>query len=369
MFQYPSEPALLASPGLYCQATYEAQLMILTRRRRTVPKLLSSLGRPAPQCGLGARDQRPESGDICQPTAAAFEAMAGEAHTIPTAKDWIAECETFTSRRKHRLAYRRRGHGSTVLLLHGFPTWSYDYAAVATDLARDHDVVTLDFLGYGASDKPNPYTYSVAESADSVEDLLAHLSLSSMDLVIHDFGGIVGQELVDRQLKGSLPFSISGLTVLNCGIVYSAYRPTLVQRLLNMPMVGRFVAGRITAAKVRAGLNGVRGKKRLSDDEFAELWHGISLQEGHKLAHLHIRYNTERVTHHRRWEAALGAWNGPIQLVWGLSDPVSGKNVLELARENLPSASVVELEGVGHFPQVEAPNAVARVIREAVKNS
>jgi pimeloyl-ACP methyl ester carboxylesterase len=74
----------------------------------------------------------------------------------------------------------------TVLLLHGFPTWSYDYAEVASDLARDHDVITLDFLGYGASDKPNPYQYSVAESADIVEDLAAHLGVKSTRLLIHD---------------------------------------------------------------------------------------------------------------------------------------------------------------------------------------
>ena len=93
----------------------------------------------------------------------------------PTAKEWIDQCQTLISRRGHRIAFRRRGQGPTVLLLHGFPTWSYDYAEVADDLARDHDVITLDFLGYGASDKPNPYDYSVAESADVVEDLAAYL--------------------------------------------------------------------------------------------------------------------------------------------------------------------------------------------------
>jgi hypothetical protein len=39
--------------------------------------------------------------------------------------------------------------------------WSFDYVAVAQDLERDSEVITLDFLGYGASDKPNPYDYSV----------------------------------------------------------------------------------------------------------------------------------------------------------------------------------------------------------------
>ena len=144
----------------------------------------------------------------------------------PRAREWIDQCETLISRRGHRIAYRRRGTGPTVLMLHGFPTWSYDYAEVAADLASGHDVITLDFLGYGASDKPNPYEYSVAESADVVEDLAAHLRLDWVRLVIHDYGGIVGQELIGRARAGRLGFTIDSVALLNCGIVYSAYRPT-----------------------------------------------------------------------------------------------------------------------------------------------
>jgi pimeloyl-ACP methyl ester carboxylesterase len=281
---------------------------------------------------------------------------------VPTAREWIDESETFASRRGHRVAYRRRGRGPTVLLLHGFPTWSYDYAPVAADLARDHDVITMDFLGYGASDKPQGYRYSVAESADIVEDLLAHLDVHEVRLVIHDYGGIVGQELLDRSSAHSLTFTVASVVVLNCGIVYSAYRPTNLQKLLILPVVGKFVAGRINAARTRAGLDAVRGN-RLTDAEFDELWLGMSYLDGHKLAHRHIKYNAERAQHHRRWEAALAAWDGPLKLVWGLDDPVSGRHVLEKARALLPRAEVVELPGVGHFPQHEAPLAVAEAIR------
>src|ERR1700727_2027537 len=169
----------------------------------------------------------------------------------PRAGEWIAQCETLVSRRGHRLAFRRRGAGPSVVLLHGFPTWSYDYAAVATDLSRDHDVITLDFLGYGASDKPDPYEYSVAESADTVEDLAAHLHLDSVRLVAHDYGGIVGQDLLDRVLAGQLPFTISSVVMLNCGIVYSAYRPTRMKKLLILPVLGKLLAARITAHRFR----------------------------------------------------------------------------------------------------------------------
>jgi|HubBroStandDraft_3_1064219.scaffolds.fasta_scaffold05152_4 pimeloyl-ACP methyl ester carboxylesterase len=282
--------------------------------------------------------------------------------SVPRAAEWIAENDTLVSRRGHRIAFRRRGAGPTLLLLHGFPTWSYDYAEVASDLARDHDVITLDFLGYGASDKPNPYEYSVAESADIVEDLTAHLGVKSTRLVIHDYGGIVGQELVDRANKGQLGFAIDSIVMLNCGIVYSAYRPTRAQKLLIMPVVGKLLASRVSAARIRSLLDEVRGSK-LTQTEFDDLWLGMSRENGEKLWHLLIKYNAERAIHHRRWETALANWDGPLYLVWGPDDPVSGRHVLEQAVKVLPHATVTELAGVGHYPQSEAPQAVAAAVR------
>jgi pimeloyl-ACP methyl ester carboxylesterase len=281
---------------------------------------------------------------------------------VPRAAEWIAENDTLVSRRGHRIAFRRRGTGPTLLLLHGFPTWSYDYAEVASDLARDHDVITLDFLGYGASDKPNPYEYSVAESADIVEDLTAHLGVKSTRLVIHDYGGIVGQELVDRANRGQLGFAIDSIVMLNCGIVYSAYRPTRAQKLLIMPVVGKLLASRVSAARIRSLLDEVRGS-RLTETEFDDLWLGMSRENGNKLWHLLIKYNAERAIHHRRWETALANWDGPLYLVWGPDDPVSGRHVLEQAVKVLPHATVTELAGVGHYPQSEAPQAVAAAVR------
>ncbi len=284
---------------------------------------------------------------------------------VPGAQDWIDQGETLISRRGHRIAFRGPGRGSrgpTVLLLHGFPTWSYDYADLAADLVTDHAVITLDFLGYGASDKPNPYDYSVAESADTVEDLAAHLRLDSVRLVAHDYGGIVAQELIDRQLGGELGFTISSLVMLNSGIVFSAYRPTRLQKLLAVPVIGKLLASQVSAQRFRSALDAVRGVP-LPDAEFDNLWHGVALRDGHKLAHLLIRYNAERVIHHRRWERALADWDRPLQLVWGLDDPVSGRHVLEQATPVLPRAQITRLDGVGHYPQSEAPAAVAAAVR------
>ncbi|TPG16756.1 alpha/beta hydrolase [Sphingomonas koreensis] len=277
------------------------------------------------------------------------------------ATEWVAGGDYFDVS-AGKLFYRDQGAGPALVLLHGFPTWSYDWAEVAANLAVDHRIVTLDFPGYGFSAKQG-VDFSVGGSADAVEQLLAHLGIAHVGLVIHDYGGIVGQELLDRRARGLLSFKVDVVHVLNNGIVYAAYRPALVQKMLATPFIGAFVANRLTKEKLHAGLNGVRGTKKLDDAAFGELWVGMAHDNGHKLAHRHIGYNAERAVHHRRWEEALFGFDGPLQLIWGLADPVSGQHVLNLARPRLPNATIVELPNVGHFPQSEAPARVAAAIR------
>jgi len=280
----------------------------------------------------------------------------------PSAAEWIADCAYFNTPQGHRIAYWTEGAGPDLVLLHGFPTWSYDYAEARSDLARDHRVIGLDFLGYGASDKPRRHDYSVTASADAVEALLTRLGIGRATLVIHDYGGIVGQELLDRDRAGRLSFRIDGVHLLNCGIVYAAYRPTRAQRALATPLIGPIVARGLTKARVRAGLDAVRGVK-LTDADFEQLWVGMARDNGHTLAHRHIRYNAERARHHQRWEDALAAYQGPLHFIWGMDDPVSGARVLAAAQERYPWATVTALNGIGHFPQAEAPEAVAAAIR------
>lgn len=280
-----------------------------------------------------------------------------------SALDWVAG-GTYLTTTAGRIFYRSSGNGPVLVLLHGFPTWSYDWAQVATDLSSDHQVVTLDFPGYGFSDKRNGVDFSVGAAADAVEQLLSHLGIDRLSLVIHDFGAIVGQELLDRRSKGRLAFSVDAVHVLNNSIVYAAYRPTRAQKLLALPIIGELVARTLGKSKIHASLNAVRGENKLSNKEFNELWIGMSRDDGHKLAYKHIRYNAERVVHHERWEKALFGFDGRLQLIWGLADPVSGYHVLHAARPKLPSAQVVGLAGVGHFPPSEAPVSVAAAIRE-----
>ncbi len=60
-----------------------------------------------------------------------------------------------------------------------------------------------------------------------------------------------------------------------------------------------------------------------------------------------------------RWHGAIRDWPGELSFAWGLEDPVATTNVLDGLRALRPQAPVTELPGLGHYPQLEDPAAVA----------
>jgi pimeloyl-ACP methyl ester carboxylesterase len=66
----------------------------------------------------------------------------------------------------------------------------------------------------------------------------------------------------------------------------------------------------------------------------------------------------ERKRTRERWVSALVRSPVPLRVIDGAADPVSGKHMVERYRELVPNADTVLLEGIGHYPQIEAPRAV-----------
>jgi pimeloyl-ACP methyl ester carboxylesterase len=239
-----------------------------------------------------------------------------------------------------------------------------DWAEITPRLEPKLRTIAPDLIGFGWSDKPHG-GYSIAAQADAVEDVAAALGVREAAIVAHDYGTIVVQELLDRARAGRERLTLSRVALLNGGIVYAAYRPTRAHKLLTTPVLGALFAASLDAARWRRGIDGVLGNgRRLSDAEWDGLWTGMSRNRGHRLAHKLMHYIPERSRHATRWEAALAAYPGPLALIWGLADPVSGEAVLRAAEKAYPSARVTALPGVGHWPQLEAPEAVAAPLLE-----
>ncbi len=264
---------------------------------------------------------------------------------------------------RREINVRSLGQGPALTLLHGFPSSSYDYAAVAPVLAARHRLLLFDFLGFGDSDKPAGHDYSLFEQADLVEALWRREGLRETGLVAHDYGATVALELLARQAEGRLETRVAAALLMNAGLDLDAYRPRLIQRLLQWPLLGPLISGLLSERAFARSFAAVFAPAhRPSAAELHEHWLAVSRRGGARLAHRLIRYIGERRRHRERWDRAFAECAVPLSCVWGLLDPVSGAPVLAALRRRRPGLEALELADVGHYPQLEAPERVAEAV-------
>jgi pimeloyl-ACP methyl ester carboxylesterase len=220
--------------------------------------------------------------------------------------------------------------------------------------------LTLDFLGFGLSDKPRPHRYSLLEQADIVQTVVAEAAAGPVVIVAHDMGTSVATELLARDLDGRLPFEVQRVVLTNGSVILERASLRPIQKVLRGrfgPVVGR-LANRRTFVRGFGRL--FSANHPLSAEEADAQWALLAHNGGHRIAHLLISYLDERVCYASRWHGAVREWPKPLSFLWALDDPVATTNVLDGLRELRPAADVVELRGVGHYPQVEVPDVFTR---------
>lgn len=256
-----------------------------------------------------------------------------------------------------RLFYRVAGEGEPLLLLHGFPTCSWDFHKIWPVLAQRYQVMTFDKLGFGFSDKPADADYGIEAHLQRLWALLLHLGVSRVSLLAHDVGNTIAQAWLARQLDGTAPVLLTRVCLMNGGLFPETHRMRPLQRLLLSPL-GRWVGRFSNARRFGQGMAEVFGPAtQPTADELAGYWALMSRQRGQRLLHKHIRYIRERRQYRERWVGALQNTPVPLSLIDGVLDPVSGAHMVSRFRELLPGRRVTELE-CGHFPQVEMPAQV-----------
>jgi pimeloyl-ACP methyl ester carboxylesterase len=264
----------------------------------------------------------------------------------------------------HRLQARRGGQGGALWLVHGFPTSSRDWRGVWPALCTQHELFALDMLGFGASAKPRGFRYCIAASADQWVALAEATGVREVALLAHDYGNTVAQELLARQREGRLGFRITSVAFLNGGLFPEATRPLRLQRLLAGPL-GPLLAPLTSERRFIASLQHICARP-WPEGELAEAWQRLSRDGGKAVMPRLLGYIAERHRHRERWVGALQQATVPVGLINGLEDPISGRSIATRWRELLPSAPVFELPGVGHYPQVEAPDEVLAAYREFI---
>lgn len=269
---------------------------------------------------------------------------------------------------EHAIFSRMAGRGEPLVLLHGFPTASWDWNRLWPLLAHHYEVLAMDMLGFGFSDKPVNYAYSIDDQADLQQGWIEGLGLKRVHLFAHDYGCSVTQELLAREQEGMLRFSIASVCFLNGALFPEVHRPLLIQKLLCSPVGGLVSRGLTRRTFDHNFCRLFSPQRRPSNEELDNFWQLLTYNNGRGILHRLIHYMEERRCHRNRWVGALQAARQPMRLISGTADPVSGVAMAMRYRELVPSPDVVSLRGVGHYPHYECPGDVYRAFREFQKS-
>jgi pimeloyl-ACP methyl ester carboxylesterase len=260
--------------------------------------------------------------------------------------------------------HERAGDGPPLLFLHGYPSSSYDWRLVL-DQIPGRRIATFDFLGFGLSDKPRDVQYSLSIQADLAEAVAQRFGGEPLLLIAHDMGSSVATELLARDLEGRLAFQLRAVLLFNASLVRERASLLWGQRLL-LSRVGPLFARLTNELTFRRQFGGIFSSQHpLTADEAADQWSLLAHGDGHRLLQRLIYYNHERVKppFSERWHEALRAWPGNMSLGWASRDPICTEAVLQAVIALRPNVPVTRLPELGHYPQIEDPDAVAEIIR------
>ncbi len=246
----------------------------------------------------------------------------------------------------------------TLLLLHGFPTASWDWRDVWQALSRHYRLIAPDFPGFGFSSKP-ARAYPISGQADVVAELVDRLALDRLTVLAHDYGVSVAQELLARAASGDGPTpGLDAVCLLNGGLFPEAQRPLRIQQVLAGP-AGPWLVHLVDKRRALASLRSVFGADtRPSEGDLEAYWSLMTRERGLRVIPAILGYLSQRREFRERWVSGLQRGDVPLRFVVGMRDPVSGAPMAARYRELVPQADVIEIDSVGHYPQCESPDAV-----------
>jgi pimeloyl-ACP methyl ester carboxylesterase len=257
-----------------------------------------------------------------------------------------------------------------LLVLHGFPTSSADFRRALPFLAQRHRVVLHDHLGFGLSEKPSRYSYSLLEQAEVALAVWRELGITRGHLVAHDYGTSVATELLARHERGLLPVEILGLTLCNGSVHLELARPALSQHVLRRRRLGPLFARLAGPRLFRWQLRRILGDPLSAPDgELDLMWEGVTLSDGRARLPQLACYLDERMRFWDRWIGALTRFDRPTHVLWGRRDPIALPAVAERLASEIPGARLTWLPDLGHYPMVEAPERWAQNVVSFVEQA
>lgn len=253
------------------------------------------------------------------------------------------------------VAWGRCGEGPPLVLAHGWPWSSFSWHRVIPRLAERYSVYWYDMPGYGQSDKHPAQKTSLDVQGEVFAEMLGFWGLKSPMVWAHDFGGAV--TLRAHLLHGVDYASLILMNVVALSPWGSAF----------FDHVGRHVDAftglppHIHAAVVEAYIRGALVNELVEDDlsRLVAPWLG---EEGRDSFYRQFAQADDVYTD--AFSGELGRMRCPVTVIWGEDDPWIPLERGRLLHAKLPAAGLSVLPGVGHMPQLEAPEKLLATLAD-----
>ena len=266
----------------------------------------------------------------------------------------------------HQLFYVDTGGDKPLLLiLHGYPSASYDYHAVLPLLSEKFRVIIHDHLGFGFSGKPLDYSYSLVDQTSVILNFWEQLDIKSGHILAHDYGTSIATEILARIKEGYKAIDFLSVTLSNGSVHIELAQLRTIQKLLKNQIVGPWVA-RLSNKNLftRNMRNLWYDQQKVNNTELDNLWELLILNNGRKVLSQITRYIDER---YKNWDRWIDAWSStriPVHILWAKNDPVAVPAIAHALFNDNPNAHLTWLNNLGHYPMLEDPDRWAKGVLE-----
>jgi len=275
--------------------------------------------------------------------------------------------EHFAQRDQHRIYVREyAGEDPAIILMHGFPDNLHLYDRMVPYLSPARRVVTFDFLGWGASDKPSDYSYTAANQLAELDAVIRELALTKVVLVAHDASG---PPAIDWALIQ--PERVAGLVLLNTYYcVMPTLRPPEAIFLFSTPLV-RSIArpvsqmfGNLIFRKMFWWQVGRFFRDPKARDEFLPLlYQQFEATPSTRPAFFGLNEDLPATVRSGTGKMQkLRQFKRPVRIIFGDADPYLNRGVAKSFHTLFPTSDLFLLPGARHYVQIDEPEEVARLV-------
>ncbi|MBK8294305.1 MAG: alpha/beta hydrolase [Solirubrobacterales bacterium] len=241
-----------------------------------------------------------------------------------------------------------------VVFIHGNPGSAGDFAELVQEVGEHRRAIAFDLPDFGQTVGAPDFGHTVVEYAEFVGELLNTLGISHVHLVLHDFGGPIGLTWAADHLGAN-----TSITLINTGLLLD-YKWHRTARAWQTRGVGELLQAITTRSMFRrvAGNTEPRGLPRAFLDEMYD-----NYDRRTRAAVLDLYRDSKKIRDdHAKLVPLFAAADIPALVIWGAGDRYLGVEMAERQKEGFPSAEVHILPDSGHWPYIDDPPAVSRLL-------